>query len=134
MNPNNNVPNMELPPPIETSSEPTDNQLIGPETAPIKEVEPIPNDNPFAASSNVIPSDNNPVVSQINDPILPVNSDQGQVQSAEIDNDKIEMDWVSKVKKVVNENKEDPYKQSEAMSQLKAEYLEKEHNKIIKLK
>jgi len=46
--------------------------------------------------------------------------------------DRIERQWVERAKVIVAETKTDPYKQKNEMSQVKAEYIQKRFNKVIK--
>lgn len=59
------------------------------------------------------------------------------VQSSDLpaaqDTDLIEKEWVHKAKAIVEQTKEDPYKQSEALTMFKADYMKKRYNKTIKL-
>ena len=50
------------------------------------------------------------------------------------DSDLIEKEWVHKAKSIVEANREDPYKQSEELTGVKADYMKKRYNKNIKLK
>lgn len=50
------------------------------------------------------------------------------------DSDLIEKEWVNKAKSIVDANREDPYKQSEELTGVKADYMKKRYNKNIKLK
>jgi len=49
------------------------------------------------------------------------------------DEDLIEKEWVDKAKKIVADNKEDPYSQEKEVSKLQADYLKKRYGKEIKL-
>jgi hypothetical protein len=49
------------------------------------------------------------------------------------DKDLIEKEWVNKAKAIVNKNRDDPYKQSEGLTVLRADYMKKQFNKTIKL-
>jgi general stress protein 26 len=49
------------------------------------------------------------------------------------DKDLIEKEWVNKAKAIVERTQEDPYKQSEDLTVLKADYMKKQFNKTIKL-
>jgi hypothetical protein len=66
--------------------------------------------------------------------IQPVSSPSTTVQPiiAE-DRDEIEMQWVTKAKKIVEQTKSDPHLQERAVSKLQADYLKKRFNKDIKL-
>jgi hypothetical protein len=50
------------------------------------------------------------------------------------DKDVIEPEWVHKANAIVNSTVDDPYKQSEDLTVLKADYMQKRYNKIVKLK
>ena len=60
-------------------------------------------------------------------------SQVGSLQVAD-DKDVIEPEWVHKAKAIVNSTIDDPYKQSEDLTVLKADYMQKRYNKIVKLK
>lgn len=49
------------------------------------------------------------------------------------DDDLIEKEWVEKAKRVISENRHDPYMQEQAVSRLQADYLQKRYGKIVKL-
>lgn len=49
------------------------------------------------------------------------------------DEDLIEMEWVNKAKKIVNETKSDPYLQEREISRLQASYLQKRYGKEVKI-
>lgn len=57
---------------------------------------------------------------------------QGTPAIAE-DLDLIEREWVHKAKEIVEETKDDPYKQAAEMNKMKADYLKKRYNIEIKL-
>jgi len=49
------------------------------------------------------------------------------------DTDLIEKEWVDKAKQIVDRNRDDPYKQSEQLTEFKADYMKKQYNKTIKI-
>ena len=49
------------------------------------------------------------------------------------DADLIEKEWVDKSKKIVSATREDPYKQKNEMSRVKADYVQKRFNKTLKV-
>jgi len=49
------------------------------------------------------------------------------------DNDLIEKEWVIKAKRIVNSNRDTPYKQTQEINAFRADYMKKRYNKIIKL-
>lgn len=48
------------------------------------------------------------------------------------DGNRIEKQWVDKAKAIVAETKDDPYRQKNEMSKVKADYISKRYNKTIK--
>jgi hypothetical protein len=54
-------------------------------------------------------------------------------QSASADQDLIEKEWVTKAKQIVEHNRDDPYKQSEELTVVKADYMKKRYGKNIKV-
>lgn len=60
----------------------------------------------------------------------PIANDVPQIAD---DTDLIEKEWVYKAKEIVGRTRNDPYKQNEALHQLKADYMKKRYNKSIKL-
>lgn len=61
------------------------------------------------------------------------NTSKGVVSKVMNDKDLIEKEWVEKAKSIINQNRENPHKQTEELTGVKAEYLEKNYNKSIKL-
>lgn len=49
------------------------------------------------------------------------------------DGDLIEKEWVHKAKAIVDRNRDDPFKQSEELTEVKAEYMKQRYDKNIKL-
>jgi hypothetical protein len=49
------------------------------------------------------------------------------------DNDLIEEEWVAIAKRIIIENKNDPYNLNKAITLLRADYMKKRYNKDIKL-
>jgi hypothetical protein len=49
------------------------------------------------------------------------------------DIDLIEKEWVVKAKEIVAKTKDDPYRQNQEMSKVKADYLKKRYNKDLRL-
>ncbi len=63
-------------------------------------------------------------------PVVPAVAEQPMAAE---DRDEIEMQWVTKAKKIVEQTKSDPHLQERAVSRLQADYLKKRFNKDIKL-
>jgi len=55
------------------------------------------------------------------------------VNDVKDDGDLIEKEWVDKAKKIVENNRHDPFKQSEELTVFKADYMKKRYNKNIKV-
>jgi len=55
-----------------------------------------------------------------------------QAATAASDNDRIEKEWIDKAKDIISKTQDDPFEQKEAMSKVKAEYIQKRFNKTIK--
>ena len=49
------------------------------------------------------------------------------------DNDRIEEEWVEKAKEIVAATKDDPYQQNRQLAAVKADYLKKRYNKVVKI-
>jgi len=49
------------------------------------------------------------------------------------DGDKVEKEWVDKTKRIIAETRHDPHKQSERLTAMKADYMKRRYNKIIKV-
>ncbi len=49
------------------------------------------------------------------------------------DADLIEKEWVNKAKQIVDQTRDDPYKQTEELTVFKADYMQKRYGKTIKL-
>lgn len=49
------------------------------------------------------------------------------------DKDLIEKEWVERAKRIVEQTRDDPYKQSEELTVVKADYMKTHYNKTIKL-
>lgn len=48
------------------------------------------------------------------------------------DGDLIEKEWVTKAKQIISQTREDPYRQNQQMTGLKADYLQKRYQKTLK--
>jgi hypothetical protein len=47
------------------------------------------------------------------------------------DGDVIEKEWVMKAKRIVDQTRQDPYKQTKELHKFRAEYMKKRYNKVI---
>ena len=119
----------ELPPPV--------SEAMSEQPIPTVELNPAKATNPL--QQGPISTHEQPLM-QLNTPLNQVNtsSDDKPVQSSQSndlvadDGDLIEKEWVTKLKSIIASTKEDPYKQSEEITALKADYLQKRYNKTLK--
>ncbi len=82
-------------------------------------------------SSQVNRSNSNDVIS---DSPISVNQDQSIVNQISIeDNDLIDKEWINRVKNIIEATRGNPYKQSQEINALKAEFILKKYNKVIKV-
>jgi hypothetical protein len=65
-------------------------------------------------------------------PVVP-NATNIVVPSTADDSDLIEKEWVAKAKQIVDRTRNDPHQQSEVLTHLKNDYMQKRYNKSIKL-
>lgn len=52
--------------------------------------------------------------------------------SAIPDSDRIEKQWIDRAKQIVAQTRDDPFKQKHEMSKVKADYIKKRFNKVLK--
>jgi hypothetical protein len=139
MNPNRNEsPGLSLPAPVAETGAPTfsaqENGQKNPETgtASAEKSTAISPPAMVPVSTNPAPQITPPQAqSTTNDDVT--KSSKGVVSKVIEDKDLIEKEWVEKAKAIINQNRDNPYKQTEDITGVKAEYLEKNYNKSIKL-
>jgi hypothetical protein len=128
---------MQLPPPVAESAQAQN----GPQNANEKQAERGPAAGPETAA--VVQPQGMPMPS-IPMPVAPParqNPAQGAVSSTTNssmpatadDNDLIEKEWVNKAKQIVERTRDDPYRQSEQLTGVKVDYLQKRYGKMIKV-
>jgi hypothetical protein len=110
---NNNQPGMQLPQPVADSV-----QASQP---------PMPSGQPMQAQPGTLVPPPMPAPPQ-----PPAQAQANGNPAVADDGDLIEKEWVHKAKSIVESTKGDPYKQSEALTALKADYMQKRYNKTIK--
>lgn len=49
------------------------------------------------------------------------------------DDDNVEKEWVNKARQIVERTRNDPYRQSEELTLVKADYMRQRYNKIVKV-
>jgi hypothetical protein len=137
MNPSTNV-GMELPSPV---GEQLPHAVDVPKEANNSPLEHQPNTSYETGPVSPLAQSVSPVPPPVAPPSPSVNAQDeagatNDIHSTDIsadDKDLIEKEWVTKAKAIVERTREDPYKQSEELSLLKADYLQKRYNKTIKL-
>lgn len=136
MNPaSRETPGISLPPPVaEQASGQADGIQAAPEQGPAA---PEMTSRPAAAQPAgvlpAVPVDPAPVPAQSRTH----NDDSSTTSSVPLslsdDNDKVEKEWVGKVKRVITQTQHDPHKQNEEVTLIKADYMKQRYNKIIKV-
>ena len=137
MNPSSNV-GMELPPPVSEQLTPVDPPEQAENTSeqqPVSPFEALPRatlNQPLVAPPPqlAVPNSNFPLTQDAGG-ASGTADDQASDLAAD-DGDLIEKEWVNKAKAIVERTREDPYKQSEELTLLKADYLQKRYNKTLK--
>lgn len=67
------------------------------------------------------------------DPAVSLLSDIAPTPTEANDTDLIEKEWVVKAKQIVGDMSDDPFRQQQELSKLKADYLKKRYGKDVKL-
>ena len=71
----------------------------------------------------------------LNDPLTDDSTKTGSnlpIVTPANDTDRIERQWIDKAKYIVQQTKDDPYKQKDEMSRVKAEYIQQRFKKTLK--
>ena len=105
MDPSNQQPSMSLPTP-----EPTEQSMPQPAPAPVQP-----------------PTDKQSTPQQAAATVAKVAPDSAA------DSDKLELQWINKVKQIVRDTRDDPYEQNRQLAALKADYMQKRYGKVVKL-
>lgn len=102
------------------------------------------NINPMEEFNKILPMPTAPqtIVGSVNQNLTPPNQTNSQnIQKTDtvndvkiVDNDLIEKVWVDKIKMIIRQTRGNPFKRADDINKLKAEYMLKEHNRIIKTK
>jgi hypothetical protein len=137
MNPTNNEAGMNLPPPV-SEQVPFDEATV---EAAAKATPEAP-----ASAEKAGGKTSSPAAGLAALPALPIDipsqgADQPAVrattddssQTIADDGDLIEKEWVDKAKKIVEHTRDDPYRQSEELTVVKAEYMKKRYDKTVKV-
>lgn len=86
----------------------------------------MPTPQPIAMPTSAAPASSPAMQAQ------PVAAAQPAVQAAD-DGDIIEREWVNRVRQIIAATAQDPYLQNKQLTELKAEYMQKRYNKVIKI-
>lgn len=147
--PNPETSGMQLPPPVMDSQ-----PVMNPNVAPGAQGRPNPNSIPGGpevgrnmgaqapsgggAAQGAQPLVPLPAVPQYRQAVpgagAPAGTPVNLSLAADPTNDLIEKEWVSKAKQIVEQTRDDPYKQSEGLTMMKVDYMKKRYNKTIKYK
>ncbi len=103
-----------------------------PETAPI-----TPESTPSRQAAPVISIPSAPPVVLPSDPATAVAQPDNTTTTPAVgataaDTDRIEKPWVDRAKAIISQTKDDPFRQKNEMSKVKAEYIQKRFNKKLK--
>jgi len=134
MNPPENQPGLQLPAPMPEQHPGAQND--SPEHAP-SAVEQAPagpetGQQPGAQMPAALPTIPLPAAPTAIQPAVSPTTQSSTPATAD-DGDLIEKEWVEKAKKIVEANRDDPHAQSEELTVVKADYLQKRYNKTIKV-
>jgi len=127
---------MQLPPPVEQAPAPAALPEAGVATAEQAPARPETAPTTGAAPAVSAPPIMLPTTPPAAMPAQKSDDSKATLNVASItadDGDLIEKEWVNKAKAIVERTREDPYKQSEELTEVKAEYLQKRYNKSLKL-
>lgn len=123
MNPQTNTTNQQSDlslPPVDPNQAAAAQPAV-PNPAPVP-AQPLPAPQPAAPAGPT-----SPVAAQ------PANSADTTTPLIADDTDLIEKEWVEKAKQLVDQTKDDPYKQNKEINKFKATYIKKRYNKDIQL-
>lgn len=122
MNPQNNDTSsqsgLSLPPVVpdtQSASAPVPTPVDGPATPPTTSdpAPAIPTSSVPSVAVSTVPTDDSPMIAD--------------------DTDLIEKEWVDKAKQLVEQTKNDPFKQNQEINKIKATYIKKRYNKDIQV-
>jgi hypothetical protein len=140
MNPSNNNAGMELPPPSEQPStipeqSPAENlPMQSPEAMPtVQESSPASIQSVPMPVPTTVPLPQPPASTSVQDDSATQDDQKAAANKLLKDKDLIEKEWVNKAKAIVEQTRDYPFKQSEDLTNLKADYMKREFNKTIKL-
>lgn len=138
MNPqsNNERSSVNLPPPVAEQSVP---QAVNNQEKPAQNVaehaEAMPHPSAAPATLPSLPAV--PPASQSfvqpNPSSVASSTTNSVVNTTADDSDLIEKEWVNRAKKIIEDNRDNPHKQSKELTIVKADYMKKRYNKTIKL-
>jgi hypothetical protein len=86
-----------------------------------------------AAMPTTIPLPTPPTLPQTAAPAVATTTTTSDTPAIADDGDLIEKEWVVKAKKIVEATRDDPHLQSQQLTEVKVDYLQKRYNKSVKL-
>ncbi len=137
MNPNNTPgPELQLPAPM--TYNPATEQVVG-QTLPLPEQTPNFVEQASFAASPLAPLPGQmaaPLAGPL--PAAPTKNDVTTTTNIVVpdtadDNDLIEKEWVAKAKQIIEKTRDNPYQQSQDITNFKSDYMQKRYNKSIKM-
>jgi hypothetical protein len=137
MNPNSNESGLNLPPPVseqlpEVELPPAEaaETKAPAETGAEQSAGRTQTPQPPAIQLPVLPTTPDPTTGAAQPAVSGTTTSDATVTAD--DTDLIEKEWVDKAKQIVERNREDPYRQSEELTVVKADYMQKRYGKTIK--
>ncbi len=137
MNPHNSeVSGIELPPPVVEQASAPNGAEAGPPPAEVLPASPerspsVQATPPMAAPAIALPAP--PPMAAAPPAASPPATGGQAIPLINDDGDLIEKEWVNKAKQIVERTRSDPHKQSEELTVVKADYMQKRYGKTIKL-
>lgn len=131
------TPNLNLPPPVgEQLPQPDSGADKAPEAGSSRSAEqaPSPAEKKTAAAGPAPAVPMPPMTDPGGATQSDVSSTSQQATAPLLDDtDLIEKEWVDKAKQIVERTRDDPHRQSEELTEVKADYMKKRYNKTIKV-
>lgn len=90
-----------------------------------------PTDPASMATAAAVPAAASPMMGP--DPAQAAPAQDANAPAIADDVDLIEKEWVDKAKQIIDMTANEPYQQKQEMSRLKADYLQKRYNKVVKV-
>ncbi len=129
---NEGGPQFEMPPQAaEIPRQPTEEKEVSAAESGVGKSAPQPGST-AAVDITQLPSAPTPAVPITDQTATTAPASPATVDLTAHNTDRIEKEWVARTKSIVNQTRDDPHRQKSEMSKVKADYIHKRFNKIIK--